>query len=455
MAAAVALGIEVVRDEPGHGTCRLTIAGEHLNQGLVAHGSVLFTLADTALGVAANPPGEPTWVGTQFSLQLFRAVAVCDSVVGEARRGAPLTPARDPTRCGSSARPTARWSGRWTPIAGGPRGRPSPPARIPHAGTRAGRKPLARAARRGGARCRPAPEGELLVAADGGPVRVRGAPRRRAGLRLGPPVGARPRGAPRATRGQQARQRRHADQPRPDVRADDRADSDTNSGRGRRSRGRARPGARPVGRLDVLDEEHVGSRASRCSRVLDEPLERPARRAHALDRRDLASIERIGLIFSAEPIHACAPPIRPPRRRYSSVSTANRSSARSARAARRAARRPRVGAARAAFAAAIADQPVPRAAGLGVHHLDPPGATPRSTSASRACSAARTVPEMPPEMWIETMSCPALEQRLVDGEEVAHRRLRRARQLATPSAGGRRTRRSRACRSRDRCARPS
>jgi acyl-CoA thioesterase len=85
MAAAVALGIEVVRDEPGRGTCRLTIAGEHLNQGLVAHGGVLFTLADTALGIAANPPGVPTWVGTGFSLQLFRALAVGDTVVADAR----------------------------------------------------------------------------------------------------------------------------------------------------------------------------------------------------------------------------------------------------------------------------------------------------------------------------------------------------------------------------------
>ena len=34
------------------------------------------------------------------------------------------------------------------------------------------------------------------------------------------------------------------------------------------------------------------------------------------------------------------------------------------------------------------------------------GSTPRSTSASRACSAARTVPEMPPERWIETTSSP-------------------------------------------------
>ena len=43
----------------------------------------------------------------------------------------------------------------------------------------------------------------------------------------------------------------------------------------------------------------------------------------------------MGLIRSVEPIHACAPPIRPPRRRNSSVSTAKRilSSWRSARAA--------------------------------------------------------------------------------------------------------------------------
>ena len=33
------------------------------------------------------------------------------------------------------------------------------------------------------------------------------------------------------------------------------------------------------------------------------------------------SIVRIGLIFSVAPIHARAPPMRPPRRRYSSVST--------------------------------------------------------------------------------------------------------------------------------------
>ena len=85
MPAAVALGIEVVRDEPGRAVCRLVIAPSHLNQGLVAHGGVLFTLADTALGIAANPAGEPTWVGTQFSLQLVRAAGVGDVIVADAR----------------------------------------------------------------------------------------------------------------------------------------------------------------------------------------------------------------------------------------------------------------------------------------------------------------------------------------------------------------------------------
>jgi hypothetical protein len=38
----------------------------------------------------------------------------------------------------------------------------------------------------------------------------------------------------------------------------------------------------------------------------------------------------------------------------------------------------------------------------------------------------------PPERWIERTSSPALEQRLVDREEVADRRLRGARQVASP-----------------------
>ena len=53
---------------------------------------------------------------------------------------------------------------------------------------------------------------------------------------------------------------------------------------------------------------------------------------------------------------------------------------------------------------------------------------PSSISASRACSAAPTVPESPPERWIDSTSSPASSSGSPDVQEVAHRRLRRARQ---------------------------
>jgi hypothetical protein len=46
-----------------------------------------------------------------------------------------------------------------------------------------------------------------------------------------------------------------------------------------------------VGRLDVLEEEHVGAAVVTLLQVVDHPLERPAGGAHALDRHDLV-VER-------------------------------------------------------------------------------------------------------------------------------------------------------------------
>jgi acyl-CoA thioesterase len=83
--------------------CRLEVVAAHLNQGQVCHGGVLFTLADTALGLAANPPGEPTWAGTGFQLQLFRPVGVGDVVLAEATetsRSRQLLAYRSTLRCG-------------------------------------------------------------------------------------------------------------------------------------------------------------------------------------------------------------------------------------------------------------------------------------------------------------------------------------------------------------------
>ena len=105
------------------------------------------------------------------------------------------------------------------------------------------------------------------------------------------------------------------------------------------------------------------------------------------------STVRIGLIFSAEPSHACAPAIRPPRRRYSSVSIANHSfssaRARRARSATAAASAP----SRAAAAAASTTSPwPPQALAESITWTR----SARAPSCSRACSAARTVPDMPP-----------------------------------------------------------
>lgn len=81
MPAAEHLGIELVRDTPDEVICRLRIDDRHLNQGLIGHGGVLFALADTALGILTNPPElDRPWVGTSFSVQLFRGSAVGDEI---------------------------------------------------------------------------------------------------------------------------------------------------------------------------------------------------------------------------------------------------------------------------------------------------------------------------------------------------------------------------------------
>ncbi len=93
MAAAELLGVELVSDctdctdSADEVVCRLTIGESHLNQGLIGHGGVLFTLADTAVGLLANAPdlGE-SWVGTSFHVQLLRGAGLGDVVVATARR---------------------------------------------------------------------------------------------------------------------------------------------------------------------------------------------------------------------------------------------------------------------------------------------------------------------------------------------------------------------------------
>ena len=117
---------------------------------------------------------------------------------------------------------------------------------------------------------------------------------------------------------------------------------------------------------------------------------------------------RIGLIFSVEPIQALAPPIRPPRFRYSSVSIANHRPrfSRVSRAARSTASRSAPCSAARAAASAISPSP-PAAVAESTTRTRPGSRPPSRSSASTACRAASLVPDKPPEMWIETMSRPA------------------------------------------------
>jgi acyl-CoA thioesterase len=52
------LGLEVVELAPGRCTCRMTIREEMVNGFGVAHGGIIFALADSALAFASNTTGK-------------------------------------------------------------------------------------------------------------------------------------------------------------------------------------------------------------------------------------------------------------------------------------------------------------------------------------------------------------------------------------------------------------
>src|SRR3954466_1582126 len=152
----------------------------------------------------------------------------------------------------------------------------------------------------------------------------------------------------------------------------------------------------------------------------------------------------MGLIFSAPPSQAWAAPMRPPRCRYSSVSTANHSRVALDASRARAATASTSAPARAAAEVASTTMPsAPHASFVSMTSMR----APEPASSPAAWRAASTVPEIPPEMWIETMSRAsptsgsqtarqtAVHERRVDGQEVADRRLRRGRQRVSRAEG--------------------
>ena len=165
--------------------------------------------------------------------------------------------------------------------------------------------------------------------------------------------------------------------------------------------------------------------AWRAREQVDHPLERALRGPDALDRGDLPSTDRIGLISSAIPSHACAPPIRPPRRKYSSVSMENQIFSSRARLARAVGDRfPRRRSAAAAAASTISPSPPTRSPSRS--RARAPRCAPSSL---RACAAARRCRTSRRRGGSRRSRAP-LKQRLVDGHEVADRRLGGGRQVA-------------------------
>jgi phenylacetic acid degradation protein PaaD len=55
--AVTELGLELVASEPGSVTIALNVEDRHLNFNGTCHGGVIFTLADTAFGLASNTHG--------------------------------------------------------------------------------------------------------------------------------------------------------------------------------------------------------------------------------------------------------------------------------------------------------------------------------------------------------------------------------------------------------------
>ena len=78
-----ALGIELVDARPGRVVLAMTVAPRHINCFGAAHGGALFTLADTAFGMAANTHGTIA-VGIDTNMAFAVAVKAGDRLTARA-----------------------------------------------------------------------------------------------------------------------------------------------------------------------------------------------------------------------------------------------------------------------------------------------------------------------------------------------------------------------------------
>jgi acyl-CoA thioesterase len=83
-AAARLLGIELADYGPGWARTRMTVRADMLNGHGIAHGGMIFSLADTAFACACNSWGPPT-VAAQCDILFIAPVRRGDILVAEAR----------------------------------------------------------------------------------------------------------------------------------------------------------------------------------------------------------------------------------------------------------------------------------------------------------------------------------------------------------------------------------
>ena len=82
-AASASLGIELVDVGPGRARLRMTVTDAMVNGHAIAHGGLVFTLADSAFAVACNTHGEVT-VAAGADITFVAPATLGDVLVAEA-----------------------------------------------------------------------------------------------------------------------------------------------------------------------------------------------------------------------------------------------------------------------------------------------------------------------------------------------------------------------------------
>jgi acyl-CoA thioesterase len=82
--ASAALGIEVLEHGPGWARARMAVRGDMVNGHDIAHGGLIFTLADTAFACACNGWG-PATVAAGADISFLRPARLGDVLEADAR----------------------------------------------------------------------------------------------------------------------------------------------------------------------------------------------------------------------------------------------------------------------------------------------------------------------------------------------------------------------------------